>query len=115
MVSRYTAIQSIESRAKQKSSIPRSIGGVGNTQVKSNHGIFKVKLLLFNGSEATFSGLCLDHIAVRCPQNPLKATVEEDIAARYKRQGNIPRNLSQLPQFVGVDTDFMLGIKYLRY
>ena len=55
MVSRYAAIKSIRSGAKQESSIPISIGGVGNTQVKSNHGIFLVKLPLFNGSKATFS------------------------------------------------------------
>ena len=108
MVSRYAAIKSIGSRAKQESSIPISIGGVGNTDVKSNHGIFQVKLPLFNSSEATFSGVCLE-------QSSSKGIVEEDIAAGYKRQGNNPKDLSQLPQFVGGDADFMLGIKYLRY
>ena len=101
MVSRYAAIKSIGSRAKQESSIPISIGGVGNTEVKSNHGIFQVKLSLFNGSEGTFSGVCLDQITVKFHQYPLK--------------GNNPRDLPQLPQFVGGDTDFMLGIKYLGY
>ena len=115
MVSRYAAIKSIGSRAKQESSIPISIGGVGNTEVKSNHGIFQVKLPLFNGSEATFSGVCLDQITVKFPQYPLKGIVEENIAAGYKRQGNNPRDLLQLPQSVGGDTDFMLGIKYLKY
>ena len=84
MVSRYAAIKSIGSRAKQESFIPISIGGVGNTEVKSNHGIFQVKLLLFNGSEATFSGVCLDHLTVKFLQYPLKGIVE-DIAAGYKR------------------------------
>ena len=51
-----------------------------NTQVKSNHGIFQVKLALFNGSEATFSGICLDQITVKFPQYPLKRIVEELIA-----------------------------------
>ena len=115
MVPRYAAMKSIGSRAKQESSIPISIGGVGNTEVKSNHGIFQVKLPLFNGSEATFSKVCLDQITVKFPQNPLKGIVEEDIAAGYKRQGNSSRDLPQLPQSVGGDTDFMLGIKYLRY
>ena len=45
----------------------------------------------------------------------MKGIVEEDIAAGYKRQGNSSRDLPQLPQSVGGDTDFMLGIKYLRY
>ena len=39
--------------------------------------------------------------------NPLKGKVEKDIAAGYKRQGNNPRDLPQLPQFVGGDTDFI--------
>ena len=97
MVSRYAAIKSIGSRAKQESSIPISIGGVGNTEVKSNHGVFQVKLLIFNGSKATFSGVCLDQITVTFPQYPLKEIVEGDIAAGYKRQGNNPRYLPQLP------------------
>ena len=112
---RYAAIKSIGSRAKQESSIPISTGGVGNTEVKSSHGIFQIKLKLLNGSEATFSRVCLDQITVKFPQNPLKGIVEEDIAAGYKRQGNSSRDLPQLPQSVGGDTDFMLGIKYLRY
>ena len=115
MVSRYAAIKSIESRAKQESSIPISIGGIGNTEVKSNHAVFQVKLPLFNGSEATFSGVCLDQITVKFPQYPLKGIVEEDIAAGYKRQENNQSDLRQLPQSIGGDTDFMLGIKYLRY
>ena len=59
MVSRYAAIKSIGSRAKQEPSIRISIGGFGNAEVKSNHGIFQVKLSVFNGSEATFSGVLI--------------------------------------------------------
>ena len=69
---------------------------VWNTQVKSNHGIFQVKLPLFNGLEATFSGICLDQITVKFPQYPLKGIVEEVIAAGYKIQGNNPKDLPQL-------------------
>ena len=47
MVSRYAVIKSIESRAEQESSVPISTGGVGNAEVKSNHGIFQVKLPLW--------------------------------------------------------------------
>ena len=87
-----------------------------NTQVKSNHGIFQVKLALFNGSEASFSGICLDQITVKFPQYPLKGIVEEVIAAGYKRQGNNPKDLPQIQHsLLGGDTDFMLGIKYLMY
>ena len=45
----------------------------------------------------------------------MKGIVEEDIAAGYKRQENNQSDLRQLPQSIGGDTDFMLGIKYLRY
>ena len=72
MGSTYVAIKPIGSRAKQESFIPVSIGGVGNAQVKSNHGILWVKFPLFNGSEATFSTVCLDQITVKFHQYPLK-------------------------------------------
>ena len=91
---RYAAIKSIGSRAKQESSIPISTGGVGNTELKSSHGIFQIKLPLFNGSEATFNRVCLDQITVKFPQNPLKGIVEEDIAAGYKRQGSSPKRFA---------------------
>ena len=111
MVPRYAAMKSIGSRAKQESSIPISIGGVGNTEVKSN----QVKLPSFNDSGSTFSRACLDQITVKFPQYPLNEIVEEYIAAGYKRQRNNPTDLPQLQKYVGRDTDFMLGIKYLRY
>ena len=111
MLPRYAAIKSIGSRAKQESSIPISIGGVGNTEVKSN----QVKPPSFNDSGSTFSRACLDQITVQFPQYPLNEIVEEYIAAGYKRQRNNPTDLPQLQKYVGGDTDFMLGIKYLRY
>ena len=74
-----------------------------------------MQLILFNGSEATFSGICPDHITVMFPQHLLKGIVEENIGTGNKRHGNNPRDLMQLPQFVWGDTDIMLGIKYLRY
>ena len=115
MVSRYAAIKSIGSRTNQESSIPISIGGVRNTEVKSNDGIFQVKLPLFNGSEGTFTRVCsFDQITVKFPQYLLKGIVGY-IAAGYKRQGNNPRDLPQLPKSVGGDTDFTLGIKKLSY
>ena len=81
MASRYAAVKSIVSRAKQESCIPISIIGAGNAQVKLNHDIFQVKIPLFNSSEATFSGVCLDQITVKFPQHSQKGIVEEDITA----------------------------------
>ena len=36
-----------------------------------------MNLPLFNDSETTFSGVCLDQITVKFPQYPLKRIVEE--------------------------------------
>ena len=60
MVSRYQAVKAIGSRASKEISGPISIRGVGNSQVQTNYGTYKVKLPLFNSSEATFTGVCMD-------------------------------------------------------
>ena len=60
MVSRYQAVKSIGARASKEISGPISVGGVGNSQIQTNLEIYKVQLPLFNGSEATFSGVCMD-------------------------------------------------------
>ena len=48
MDSRYNAIKTIGDRAVQKLSGPISIGGVDNAEIKTTHGIYRVKLSLFN-------------------------------------------------------------------
>ena len=48
MDSRYNAIKTIGDRAVQKLPGPISIGGVGNAEIKTTHGIYRVKLSLFN-------------------------------------------------------------------
>ena len=51
MVSRIEAVNSIGSmRATLQKSGPIDLGGVGNTQVVSKHGIYQVKLPLANGN-----------------------------------------------------------------
>ena len=72
MVSRYDAIKSIGSRAVQESSMPISIGGVDNSMIKSNYGIFQVRFPLFNGSDKVFSGVCIDQMTVESSHYPLK-------------------------------------------
>ena len=52
MVSRYQAVKSIGARASKEISGPISVGDVGNSQIQTNLGIYKVQLPLFNGSEA---------------------------------------------------------------
>ena len=115
MVLRYDAIKRIGNRAIEELPGPISIGGVGNSQVKTKHGIYQVKLPLFNGNEATLSGVCLDQITVKFPNYPIRGRVEDDIIKGYKVNGGDPRELPKLPKSVGGHTDFMIGIKYLRY
>ena len=115
MVSRYDAIKRIGNRAIEELPGPISIGGVGNSQVKTKHGIYQVKLPLFNGNEATLSGVCLDQITVKFPNYPIRGRVEDNIIKGYKVNGGDSRELPKLPKSVGGHTDFMIGIKYLRY
>ena len=98
---KYDAVKSIGSRGVQEWSIPISIGRVGSSMIKWSHEIFQVWLSLFNGSDALFSGVCIGQITVELPPLSIKS-----------KNG---RNLPKLPQFVGGRTDFLLGIKYLRY
>ena len=79
MVSRCNAVKSIGSRAAQESSMPISIGGVGNSMIKSNHGIFLVRLPLFNGADAVFSGVCIDQITVEFLYYPLTEKEQDDV------------------------------------
>ena len=112
MVSRCNAVKSIGSRAAQESSMPISIGGVGNSMIKSNHGIFQVRLPLFNGADAVFSGVCIDQITVEFLYYPLTEKEQDDVINSCKQHGGGPSGLRKLPQFVGGHTDFILGIKY---
>ena len=74
-----------------------------------------MKLPLFNGNDAVFSGVCLDQITAQFPKYPLQGRVEKDIRNGYKQIGGDVKNLPKLPRYVGGNTDFMIGIKYLRY
>lgn len=94
---------------------PISIAGVGNFQIQTNHGIYQIKLQLFNGYEATFSGICMHQITVEFLKNPLNGKVEGDLIRCFKDQEYDPERLPKLPEFVWGHTSFMLGIKYMRY
>ena len=49
------------------------------------------------------------------PKYPLKSQVEADVRSGYILNGKDPQYLPKLPAFVGGHTDFMIGVKYLRY
>ena len=113
MVSRYNAIKTIGDTAVQELPGSISTGGAGNAEIKTTHVIYIVKLPLFNGNDAVFSGVCLDQITVQFPKYPLQGRV--DIRNGYKQIGGDMTNLPKLPRYVGENTDFMIGKKYLRY
>ena len=115
IVSRYDAARRIGNKATQEVAGPISISEVGNSQIKMKHGVYKIQLPLFNGNEAALSGVCLDEITMKFPAHPLRGQVENDIRKAYKISGGDPRELPKLPKSVGGHTDFMIGIKYLRY
>ena len=115
MVSRYVAIKSIGKRASKEFSGPVTLGGVDNAQITSNHGTYQVKLPLFNGNNAVLSSVCLDQITVEFPKDPLKGHVEADIRSGYISNGKDPKYLPKLLVFVGGHTDFMIGVKRMRY
>ena len=115
MVSRYAAIKSIGKRASKEFFGPITLGGVGNALITSNHGTYQVKHLQFNGNDAVVSNVCLDQITVEFPKYQLKGLVEADVRSGYMSNGKDPKYLPKLPAFVGGHTNFMIGVKYLRY
>ena len=49
------------------------------------------------------------------PKYLLTGQVEDDVWSGYISNGNNPKYLPKLPAFVGGHTDFMIGVKHLRY
>ena len=78
-VSRYNAIRSLTSNATQEHAGPITIGGVGGVISVSQHGIYKVNLPLYDGSQATVLGVCLDNITFKFPLYPLQGKLLNDI------------------------------------
>ena len=74
-----------------------------------------MKLPLFNGNDAVFSGVCLDEITVQFPKYRLQGRVLNNIRNGYEQIGDDVKNLPKLPSYVDGNKDFMIGIKYLRH
>ena len=55
----------------------------------SQHGIYKVNLLLYDVNQATMSEVCLDKITMTSPLYPIQAEVFNDIIKTYKDQVEI--------------------------
>ena len=71
MLCRYKAIQKTGPKAQQEVKGPIVLGGIGNLQTSSDHGIYQVRLPLHNGKNAVLSGLCIEHITTTFPIYPV--------------------------------------------
>ena len=112
-VPRYSTIRSLTSNATKEHAGPVAIGGVGGVTSVSQHEIYKINLPLYDGSQATMSGVYCDNITSKFPLYPIEGKVLNDINKAYK--GGDARSLPKIPKSVGGKKDFMIGIKYLRY
>ena len=71
---------------------------------------------LHNGENATMSGVCLEKITATFPSYPLQDEVELDLIQAFKEtKKRISKQLLKLQKFVGGDTEFMIGLRYLQY
>jgi len=111
---KHAAAELIKPSAKQVYAGNTSIGGVGNSHTVSKHGIYTVKIPLYDGEVASMSGICLDRITSQFPMYPL-GEVEKDVCNAYRRVGGDLKQLPKLPTTIGGEVDIMIGIKYLRY
>ena len=93
---------------------PLILTGVGDNKSVCKHGRFSVTIPKFDGSDAKFSGICLDIVTGKLPTIPLKG-IEKDIRDSYAVRGGDVKKLPRLQESVGGETDLMIGIQYLKY
>ena len=84
-------------------------------KTESKHGVYTIKLPLYNGEEIQLTGTCMDQITQEFPMYPIEGKVDNDIKEAYKKIGGDPRILPKLPKQCGGAVDFMVGISYNRY
>ena len=102
------------SRAKLITEGPLMLRGVGDIKSVCPYGRFQISIPLHNGREATLTGICLDKVTSTFDEFSLKLA-EQDLREQYVREGGDPSNLPKLLEFVGGDTDIMIGIKNNKY
>ena len=93
---------------------PIQLRGVGDVVTVSQHGHYKIKLETWEGESVGMRGVCLDQVTHKIPRYPLKK-IEQDIRKAYELSGKDPSELPRLPEYVGGNTDLMIGSKYLKY
>ena len=103
-----------QKRAFLISSRPSSMTGVGDLKTVSYYGRWRITLPLSNGGQVSLTGQCLERITGRFADYPLDE-VGKDFAESYCKDGFDSNTLPRLPEFVGGDTDIMIGIQYTKY
>ena len=115
LVNKKSAVDKLGSDAELQVAGPLTLNGVGNVRTISRHGIHRITLPLYNGNKAILCGITLDQVTARFPTYTLSGKVQDDIHREFRSSGGNPINLPKLFKKVGGETDFMLGIKYLKY
>ena len=114
-VTRHCAIVRLKGRAVQESSEEVNLGGVSDVKVTSPHGVWRIKIPMHNGKNASMSGICLDKITEEFPTFKLNTQVRDDIERGYQKSGRNIADLPTLPDEIGGSVDIMIGARYLRY
>ena len=116
MVCRKEAVDYLQNmeRAKRVVDGPLMLSGVGDQKSICKHGKYDIKIPLHNGKDIHLCGICLDKVTGTFPSYPLNE-VEREIRKEFSDSGGDPNTLPKLPDCVGGNTDFMIGIQYLKY
>ena len=93
---------------------PMFLRGVGDTSITSQYGHYSIKLPIFDGRMARFSGLCLDIITGAFPPYPVREA-RKTLVEAYAAEGGQVSDLPQVPVLVGGETDFLIGSTYNWY
>ena len=107
MVCRFEAIRRMGEGARQEIHLL----GV----LVSPHGVYQIRLPLYNGKNAVLSGICIDQITTVFPTYPLYGKIKSDVYKGYIQDGGDVNYLPTIPEYVGGAVDIMIGSKYQRY
>ena len=100
MVVKYDAVLKLGSRAKQVVKGTILLGGIGNLDMESKHGIYQIIISLNNGRNAVLAGVCLDDLRNSFATYPINGKIQDEINEVYKNRGVIlelyPNSMTQL-------------------
>ena len=105
-------------RARQLVKGPLTLYGVSGMGVESKAGVWEIDLPLRTPTEegetdACMSGLCLKKVTKEFPKIFLK-TAGDELRDKWVSSGN-QGTLPKLPEFVGGETDIIIGSQYLKF